>query len=132
MKTMKINKKKDVFNLITRLQKILSRKPSQDQMLKEVQMMKFKIRPVLGDVSLLNFKNLQLIETLWGLGKLDDFFHKESKRVAGSDQKTFFQIMSQIRGKLETQLSRISFKKPIEIPQTIEMEIFKERSSKKN
>jgi len=132
MRPMKITKKTDVFILINRLQKILKYKPSHDQMLKEVQMMKFKIRPVLGDISLLNFKNIQLIEALWGLGKLDDFFKIEYRKVGSADQKTFIKIVDQIRGRLENQLGAVSFKKPVNIPQAIEMEIFKEYPRKKN
>jgi len=129
---MKITKKADIFNLVTELKNILDRKPPHEQMLKEVQMMKFKIRPLVGDVSMLNFKNMQLIETLWGLGKIDDFFFKEAQKISIKDQRAFFQIISQVRKKLETQLNKISFKKPIDIPTTIEMEIFKENPRKKN
>lgn len=129
---MKVTKKADIFILINQLQKILDHKPAQEQMLKEVQMMKFKIRPVLGDVSLLNFRNLNLIETLWGLGKLEDFFRKESKKISSGDRETFYLMINQIRGKLETQLNKIGFKKPINTPTMVEMEIFKEYPRKKN
>ena len=94
--------------------------------------MSFKIRPVAGDISLLNFKNQQLIEVLWGLGKIDDFFRKEFRRLRIHEKKTFFKLVGQMRGKLETQLNKINFRKPIETPQAIEMEIVKEYPRKKN
>ncbi|PIV09611.1 hypothetical protein COS31_04735 [Candidatus Roizmanbacteria bacterium CG02_land_8_20_14_3_00_36_15] len=129
---MKITKKTDIFNLMTELKSLLDHKPSHDQMIKEVQMMSFKIRPVAGDISLLNFKNQQLIEVLWGLGKIDDFFRKEFRRLRIHEKKTFFKLVGQMRGKLETQLNKINFRKPIETPQAIEMEIVKEYPRKKN
>ncbi len=129
---MKSTKKTDVFNLISRLQKILTQKPSQEEMLKEVQMMKFKIRPVYGDLSLLDFKNLPLVEALWGLGKIEEFFYKEVKKIAGRDQQTFFRLINQIKAGLETRLSKVSFKTSMVAPQMVEMEIFKERPRKKN
>lgn len=129
---MKSTKKTDVFNLISRLQKILTQKPSQEEMLKEVQMMKFKIRPVYGDLSLLDFKNLPLVEALWGLGKIEEFFYKEVKKIDGRDQQTFFRLINQIKNRLETQLNKISFKTSVTVPQMVEMEIFKERPRKKN
>ena len=46
-------------------------------MFEEVRMMKFKIKPIQGDVSAFNLKNERFIESLWSLGKLDEFFHKE-------------------------------------------------------
>ena len=129
---MKSAKKTDVFKLVAQLQKILTQRPPEDQMLKEVQMMRFKIRPVYGDLSLLDFKNLQLVEVLWGLGKIEDFFYKEAKKLAGRDQKTFFKLIDQIRDRLENQLHKINFKSPVVSPQMIEMEIFKEYPRKKN
>jgi len=129
---MKITKKTDIFNLLTQLEKILKQKPPQDEILKEVQMMKFKIRPVFGDISLLNFKDLQLIEALWGLGKIDDFFKKEISKISVREQETFFELLNQMREKLESQIKKINFRKPVTTSQAIEMEIFKEYPRKKN
>lgn len=117
---------------MTQLEKILKQKPPQDQILKEVQMMKFKIRPVFGDISLLNFKDLQLIEALWGLGKIDDFFKKEMSKVSVREKETFFQLLNQMRGKLESQINKINYRKPVATSQVIEVEIFKEYPRKKN
>jgi len=129
---MKTNKNRDIFHLLTRLEKVLREKPSPGQILKEVQMMKFKIRPLVGDISLLNFKDWRLLEALWSLGKLDDFFEREIGGVSKEEKKTFFQVVEQIRGKLETQLANIHFKKRTQTPQVIEMEIFKDSPRKKN
>jgi len=129
---MKTNKNRDIFHLLTRLEKVLREKPSPGQILKEVQMMKFKVRPLVGDISLLNFKDWRLLEALWSLGKLDDFFEREIGGVSKEEKKTFFQVVEQIRGKLETQLANIHFKKRTQTPQVIEMEIFKDSPRKKN
>ncbi len=124
--------KKNIFNLVSQLKQILDNKPTQDQMLKDVEMMKFKIRPVVGDISILNFKNSQLVETLWGLGKLDEFFQSHFKNISRADKETFFQMVGQLRGKLENQLSKINFRRPVNAPQMIEMEIFKEYPKRNN
>jgi len=124
--------KKTVFNLANQLQKILNDKPPAAQMLKDVEMMKFKIRPVVGDISILNFKNTQLIEALWGLGKLDEFFRSHFKDISAKEKETFFQMVNQLRGKLENQLSKISIRQPVSAPQMIELEIFKEYPRRSN
>lgn len=124
--------RKNIFNLVSQLKQILDNKPTQDQMLKEVEMMRFKIKPVTGDISILNFKNSQLVETLWGLGKLDEFFQSHFKNISKSDKEIFFQMVGQLRGRLENQLSRINFRRPVNVPQMIEMEIFKEYPKRNN
>lgn len=124
--------KKNIFNLVSQLKQILDNKPNEKQMLKEVEMMKFKIKPVAGDISILNFKNNQLIEALWGLGKLDEFFQNHFKNISKNDKEIFFQMVGQLRGRLENQLSRINFHRPVNIPQIIEMEIFKEYPKRNN
>lgn len=124
--------RKNIFNLASQLKQILENKPSQEQMLKEVEMMRFKIRPVAGDISILNFKNNQLVETLWNLGKLDEFFQSHFKNISTNDKEIFFQMVGQLRGKLENQLSKINFRRPINASQVIEMEIFKESPRRKN
>ena len=71
----KINK--DILSLINNIQKIISTKPNTDQMFEEVRMMKFKIKPIQGDLMSFNLKNQHFIESLWSLGKLDEFFFRE-------------------------------------------------------
>lgn len=118
--------------MVSQLKAMLDNKPAHDQMLKEVEMMRFKIRPVVGDISILNFKNNQLVETLWGLGKLDEFFQNHFKEISKSDKETFFQMVGQLRGRLENQLNKINFRRPADAPQMIEMEIFKEHPRRNN
>jgi len=124
--------KKNIFSLVSQLKQIFDNKPAQDKMLREVEMMRFKIRPVIGDISILNFKNKQLIETLWGLGKLDEFFKRNFKNISKKDKRVFSQMVGQLRGRLEEQLSRINFRRPVKIPQIVEMEIFKEHPKYNN
>ena len=95
--------------------------------------MRFKIRPISGDVSLLQLKNHQLIETLWGLGKLDEVFQNEYEKL-GSDQKeVFFRLFDNLYLQYEDQLNKININKEIKpkLSQVFEMEIFKDLSAKK-
>ncbi len=124
--------KKNIFSLVNQLKEILENKPSQKQMFREVEMMHFKIKPLSGDISLLNFKNNQLVEALWGLGKLDEFFRTEFKNASNKEKELFFQMVSQLRGRLENQLRRINFHTSVKKDQLIEMEIFKEYPRRKN
>ncbi|NMB83971.1 hypothetical protein GYA28_01650 [Candidatus Roizmanbacteria bacterium] len=128
---MKIKKGESVFGLLSSLQKMLHEKPSVKQMFNEIQMMKFKIRPVSGDISLVDIGNSQLIEALWGLGKLDDFFQKEFKRLSGKEKRIFFNIVSGVKEKLEQELNRVNFKQSMGPSSIVEVEIFKDTPARK-
>ena len=124
---------KDITDLFSKLKNALGTRPSLKKMFDEIRMMRFKIRPISGDVSLLQLKNHQLIETLWGLGKLDEVFQNEYEKL-GSDQKeVFFRLFDNLYLQYEDQLNKININKEIKpkLSQVFEMEIFKDLSAKK-
>lgn len=125
----------DVLETISKFQRnILEKKPSNDIMYQEVRMMKFKLKPVLGDISILNLENNNFIEVLWSLGKIDEFFQKQVDTLADDQRDIFYKMLDEIYEKYQDQLNTIDLKKE-SISQSavgFEMEIFKERSSKSN
>lgn len=131
-------KKKEAVDLLLILadfqKNILGSKPSIEAMVDEVRMMHFKIRPLQGDVSLLNLREDKLIETLWNLGKLDEFYQKHNSRLTSSQKSIFFNFFEEIYGKFQTQLNKLNLRSTVEtdVPSTIEMEIFKDDTFKRN
>lgn len=131
---MKKKKRTDLLALIFDFQRnLFKNKPSTEKMFEEVRMMKFKIRPLQGDVSDLNLRDKQFIEILWNLGKLDDFFHKESTNLTSDQKEVFFRFLDDLYERFQTQLNKVDLKMPTETfsTSTIEMEIFKEDILKK-
>jgi len=123
----------DVLKLLEDLKKIIENKPSTETMYAEVQMMKFKVKPLRGDVAIFNLKNKKLIETLWSLGKLDELFQKELFHVKPSQREIFFKIFDDLTQKYQLQLNQIPLKREeIEKASVFEMEIFKEKPFKKS
>lgn len=136
---MKRQKNIDVFDMITQFQKtVVEQKPSIEEMSKEVRMMKYKIRPVVGDVSLLNFKNPEFIEALWGLGKLDEFFRNYSEKVKEEDLELFVRLIEEMRFGMQKGLNEANLKPNVHLKSmrsvqtNFEIEIYKERSKKLN
>lgn len=133
---MKSQKKTDVFEIITEFQKnLLHKKPSIDEMSKEVSMMKYKVRPVIGDISVLDFKNPEFIEALWSLGKLDEFFHKQATNISEEELDLFQRLVDEMRFNFQDELNHANLKSGIQLKQTqtnFEIEIFKERAKKYN
>lgn len=124
---------RDVISIFSNFKKILEAKPSINTMFDEVRMMKFKVKPISGDISLLELKDNRLIETLWSLGKLDEVFQREFKRLTVSEKEVFFRIFDNLYQRFQNQLNTVHLgreKKP-NTPQILEMEIFKEAPVKK-
>lgn len=126
-------KNHDIVDVIALLQdKILNHKPSMETMWAEVCMMKFKIRPVMGDISSLNFHNNNLIELMWSLGKLDDFFHQEYKKLSNSQKDIFFKIFEDLHEQFQSELNALNLNRNVadSVNPSLEMEIFKEHTPK--
>jgi hypothetical protein len=125
---------KDILSLFNNIQKIISAKPNVNQMFEEVQMMKFKIKPIQGDISAFNLKNERFIESIWSLGKLDEFFYKEYPLLSKKDQEVFLRIFDSLYIKYQQQLNQVnlqSAKIPAAKTGLLELEIFKERRLRK-
>lgn len=126
---MKKTRFNDVFSLFSEFQKsVIDQKPPAEAMFEELQMMKFKIRPLQGDISSLNLRDDNLIEILWNLGKLDEFFQRQYAHLKPPHKETFYQIFDHMHQKYQDQLNRLNLKTDEELglASTIEMEIFKE------
>ncbi|QQG44414.1 MAG: hypothetical protein HYW86_00645 [Candidatus Roizmanbacteria bacterium] len=132
---MKKNNGNDIIEMMTHFQKkILEQKPSLDKMFEEIRMMKFKIRPLNGDISLLDLKNNHFIEILWSLGKLDEFFQFQYKKVSVHKRSLFIKLFDEMHDKFQEDLNNLNLK-PEKLPSTtsaFEMEIFKERTQQSN
>ena len=125
---------KDILSLFNYIQKIISAKPSINQMFEEVQMMKFKIKPIQGDLMSFNLKNEQFIESLWSLGKLDEFFYKEFPTLSKKEKDVFIRIFDSLYFKYQQQLNQTNLQqKQLSLTKTglLELEIYKERKLKK-
>jgi len=136
MKDKNMNKKitKDVISLFGEIQKIISGKPSINQMFEEVQMMKFKIKPIKGDLMSFDLKNENFIESLWSLGKLDEFFFKEVPNLNKKEKEVFMKIFDSLYFKYQQQLNQTNLQqKKVNLTKTglLELEIYKERKMKK-
>lgn len=133
---MSSQKKTDAFEKIQDFQKaILSKKPAVAEMIHDVRMMNFKVRPITGDVSDLDFKNPEFIDALWSLGKLDEFFRSEYLELEEHDQDVFFRLVDDMRTNFQQQLNKANIAS-IEFAEkprkSFEVEIIKDSNWKVN
>jgi hypothetical protein len=124
----------DVFDMIAQFQTdVLNKKPSTSQMYDEVRLMRFKIRPLNGEITMLDLKNHNFIEMLWGLGKLDEFYQGHIEKLPHDQRQIFFRIFDELYQKFQQELNKVNLKKEeIRESSSFEMEIFKDRTKKFN
>lgn len=124
----------DVIKLFLDFQKRLSAHSiTIEKKFKEIKMMNFKIRPLQGDIASLNLRDMKLIDALWNLGKLDEFFQKEYPKLRFSQKKTFYQLFDNFQQRYQEKLNNVNVQtaEELSLATTIEMEIFKEQLPKK-
>lgn len=125
----------DVVETITRFKRnILEKKPDQPQMFVEVRMMKFRLKPIQGDISMLDLRNTKFIETLWELGKLDEFYHEYIHKVPIKQKQMFFRLFDDLYQKTQNNLNMVNLRleNEKETPPFFEVEIFKDKTAKAN
>lgn len=84
---------------------VLDKKVSHEQMVRDVSMMKFKIRPLQGDVMRLNFANATFVETIWQLGMMDELSKKISIKSTKIKKEPFLAILTVCTNSYKTLLT---------------------------
>ncbi len=130
---MRSRKSNDVLKIFNNFQKTISHKPGYKDMFDEIRMMQFKIKPMQGDILVFNLQDKQLIELLWSLGKLDELFQHEYKRLSIKEKNTFFRIFDSMYQKLQTELNKLNLHKEqiARSSPAVEMEIFREQQARR-
>jgi len=115
------------------MQKILENRPDSQEMLREITMMRFKIKPIFGNITEVDLNDFRLIETLWSLGKLEEFFKSEYPRIPVKERHSFIRILDSVKDRLKENLNKIDMKRhnPKNATSLIEMEILREIPRKK-
>ncbi|GAB4218677.1 MAG: hypothetical protein Fur009_0710 [Candidatus Microgenomates bacterium] len=132
---MKRKKTQDIIDELLNFQKTLEKKPSLPEMFEQIKMMKFKFRPIQGSLINLDFNNKKLVEILWSLGKLDEFFMRKINKLKNEQEKErFFEFFSQIFNDYQQKLNKLPLsttkKTSDQIKNILEIEIYKDLSIK--
>ena len=115
---------------------VLDKKPSLEQMIADVRMMQFRIRPLQGDIGQINFAHTGFVEALWKLGKMDDFIEQYMGKIDKKQEQTFFNYFDSMYYRLQDELNALNLTGQKIVPSSqrkshIEMEIFKTRTRTK-
>lgn len=137
MKKTKNHQNNRVLELIEKItQEINNIRPSKEKMLEEIKMMRFKIRPVVGDVFEVAKKEEIFLESLWQIGKIEQIVSGAVEKLTKKEKEMFFQFIENLQSQMEEKIasfvssSKMSFneKKGITI---LELEVFKDKNFNK-
>jgi len=128
--------KQDIFLLLKKFEKSIKHKPSLGTMIKEIAMMGFKIKKILGDFSSVNLSNKKIIELLWSLGKFEDFFQKKVGDLSQVEQEILLQYFNYLKEKLIFSIpihQTLRFEKPLKdfLTNIFEIEILRSQTNPK-
>ncbi len=131
------SKKIDAVDKIKHFQeRILANKPEMGEMVYDVRMMNFKIRPISGDITELDYGNNDFIEALWSLGKLDEFFRLEFDSIDLDEKDAFFRMVNDLRVNFQNQLKQANIQavdfQDKSMMQLFEIEIIKDNNLRVN
>jgi len=91
--TKKEEKKVDVFLLLKDFQRLIKKKPPVKKMVEEIMMMGLKIKPVLGDISLLDLSNKKSLRCFGVWVSLMIFFKLIMKNFLTTNFPSFLSIL---------------------------------------
>lgn len=124
-----------IDRILNTFQSILKHKPSQKIMIKDIHMMKFKIKPVSGDVSHLNMTNDNFIELVWSMGKLEEIMQKAYYKLDNNGQKMLVQVFDNLFEQFQERLNKVSvrggFTADSDEKNKLEIEIYKDTPTSK-
>jgi len=131
------SKKIDAVDKIKHFQeRILANKPNRGEMVYDVRMMNFKIRPISGDITELDYGNNDFIDALWSLGKLDEFFRLEFDSIDLDEKDAFFRMINDLRVNFQNQLKQANIQavdfQDKSMMQLFEIEIIKDNNLRVN
>ena len=131
---MKIKEKNDIFKLLKLFELTYRNRPSSAKMYTEIQMMKFKIKPIQGQISDLDMKNDKFIEALWSIGKMEEIFEKNYLKISIKNREAALRAFTHLYKQFQEKMNRVDLKSenPGKNELNFEIEIFKEINSKAN
>lgn len=99
--------KKSALDIIKQIMnEVETELPTQENMLRDVQMMGFKIRQITGDMSSLASFDSNVIESLWKIGKIDEIISSHFDSLDEDDQDRLLNYLHSIESETEQSLQK--------------------------
>lgn len=109
-------------------------RPDKHEMLHDIKMMNFKIRPISGDVFAMAGHNVDFMESVWRIAKIEEIIGVALQSLEERELRAFFQYMDNLEDQLQKTITKTLHDAPADIGRGVEMvalEVFRERTSRR-
>ncbi len=103
--------------------------PSVGIMLSELKMMKFKMRPLAGDISSLSKMNSDVISSLWRIGRIDEIVQTHFYDLEEDGQEMVLKYLESFETLTQHQIKGALQAKKIRGKDVLKIEVYREFSS---
>ena len=101
--------------------------PSRKRMIQDVQMMHYKIRPVLGDITSIKKVGAEFLEVLWKIGKIDEVIRLHIDSIPEDEQDMLLDYFATREEDMRiTMRNTVTLQDAPENDSVLKLEIFKE------
>lgn len=103
---------------------------SLELMVKDIHMMGFKIRPLIGDISTIAHMHDEVVRSLWKIGKIDEIVSGALYELEEDDQDRLIDYLKRMETEAENSIrDSLERKKTTSKKQLLKIEVFKDFSS---
>ncbi len=105
-KTIETKKNSALFFIKEVMTEVTTIKPSAQEMLRDIKMMDFKVRPVSGDLFALAMKQTGLLEQLWRIGKIEEIVRRAIMSLNSHERGLFFNYIDTLEKQMHEETSK--------------------------
>lgn len=73
-------------------------------MVRDIQMMRFKVRSLFGDISSLQTTHYDFVQSLWKIGRIDEIVSESLHTLDEDGQEALLDYFHQIEGRMQTNI----------------------------
>lgn len=130
------SKGSNVVNLIKKIMiEIEQARPTKEEMLQDLKLMNLKVRPIVGDIFMLNSGEHGLLETLWRIGKIEEIFMVAADTLGENERGTLFKYLESVESQSQRKIKdAIENLTPIEKRnmKLLKLEVIRKRRTKRD
>ncbi len=121
-------KRKTAFDIIKQIHiEVEQQAISLDVMIQDIRMMGFKIRPLIGDISLIVTMHEEVVRSLWKIGKIDEIISDAMYELEEDDQDRLIDYLTKMEREAENRIrDSLIRKKTVSKKQLLKVEVFKD------
>jgi hypothetical protein len=100
---------------------------SLEAMVRDIQMMGFKIRPLVGDISAIVNMHDEVVRSLWKIGKIDEIINDSLYELEEDDQDRLIEYLNKVESDAENRIrDSMQKRKSVSKKQLLKIEVFKD------